>query len=26
VRVKTAGAVVRARKSYVASEDRLSTQ
>jgi Ca-activated chloride channel family protein len=26
VRVKTAGAVARARKSYVASEDRLSTQ
>jgi VWFA-related protein len=26
VRVKTPGAVVRARKSYVASEDRLSTQ
>ena len=26
VRVKTAGAVARARKSYVASEDRLSSQ
>ena len=26
VRVKTAGATVRARRSYVASEDRLSTQ
>jgi Ca-activated chloride channel family protein len=26
VRVKTAGAVARARRSYVASEDRLSTQ
>jgi Ca-activated chloride channel homolog len=26
VRVKTAGAVVRARKSYVASEDRLTSQ
>jgi Ca-activated chloride channel homolog len=26
VRVKTAGAAVRGRKSYVASEDRLSTQ
>ena len=26
VRVKTAGAVTRARKSYVASEDRLSSQ
>jgi Ca-activated chloride channel family protein len=26
VRVKTAGAVARSRKSYVASEDRLSTQ
>ena len=26
VRVKTAGAIARARKSYVASEDRLSSQ
>jgi hypothetical protein len=26
VRVKTAGAIARARKTYVASEDRLSSQ